>query len=146
LTFWQLIVLEGLLLLAAGMTITAGIRGIMGATLILTSLIWLVKQEKFWSWEIPLLLVVSGAVGLLLYLSRKAGESELVAGLAGGITSLVVFGAFLTPLMALISWALFIGTGLIPHFRRKQVLWGIAPVLWRTCLGITWIIWGNILL
>jgi hypothetical protein len=145
LTFGQFIVLEGMLLLAAGMTIVAGIRGILGATLILTSLIGLVKQEEFWNWELPLLLGVSGAVVLLLYLSRKAGESELISGLVGGMTSLVVFGAFLTPVMALIFWALIIGTGLVPSLRRRQVLWGIAPILWRTLLGLTWIIWGNIL-
>lgn len=144
-TFWQLIVLEGLLLLAAGMTIVAGIRGIIGASLILTSLIGLLKQQEFWNWELPLVLGVSGAVVLLLYLSRKAGKSELAMGLVGGMASLVVFGAFLTPFIALMSWAIIVGMGLVPHLRRKQVLWGIAPILWRTFLGLTWIVWGNIL-
>ncbi|AHF07468.1 hypothetical protein [Desulfitobacterium metallireducens] len=145
-TFWQLVALEGLLLLAAGMTIIAGIRGIIGASLILTSLIGLFKQEEFWLWELSLLAGVSGAVILLLFFSRKAGKSELITGLAGGMVSLVVFGAFLTPFIALMLWAMVMGTGLVPHLRRKQVFWGIAPVLWRTFLGLTWIVLGNILI
>lgn len=145
-TFWQLIVLEGLLLLAAGMTIAAGIRGIIGASFILTILIGFYRPEEFWKWELPLVMGVGGAVVLLLYFTKKAGESEMITGLAGGIISLVVFGAFLTPFLAFISCAMIIGTGLVPRFGRSQVFWGIAPVLWRTLLGITWIVWGNILL
>lgn len=144
-TFWQLIVFEGLLLLAAGMTIIAGIRGIIGATLILSSLIGLAKPDKFWNWEIPFLIGAIGGVVLLLYFSKKAEESQWITGLAGGIMSFVVFGAFLTPMIAVIISALFVGTGLIPPARGKQIFWGFIPVLWRTCLGITWIILGNIL-
>lgn len=144
-TFWQLLVLEGLLLLAAGMTIVVGIRGIMGATLLLTGLIWLARQEKFWNWELPFLVGVSGAVALLIWLSRKAGEGKLITSLAGGVTSLVALGSFLTPVIALIFWALLVGTGLVPHLRSKSVFWGLTPVLWRTCLGIAWIVLGNIL-
>lgn len=145
-TFWQIIGLEGLLLLAAGMTIVAGIRGVIGSSLILTSLIGFYRPGEFWKWELPLILGVGGAVILLLYFTKKAGESELITGLAGGIMSLVVLGAFLTPFLAFISYALIIGTGLVPRFGRSQIIWGITPVVWRTFLGITWIIWGNILI
>lgn len=145
-TFWQLVVFEGLLLLAAGMTIMAGIRGIIGATLIITGLIWIVREEEFWTWEIPFLIGVLIALALLFWFIKKAGKSELIAGLAGGLASLVVFGSFLTPLIALVIWALVVGTGLVPRLQRKQVIWGITPVLWRTVLGIVWIILGNILL
>lgn len=145
-TFWQLIVLEGLLLLAAGMTIVAGIRGVIGASLILTSLIGLYKLDKFWKLEIPLLLGAAAAIIILVYFSRRAGKSEWIMGLAGGIVSLVVFGAFFTPILALIFSALIMGTGLIPQLRSGQVLWGITPILWRTFLGIAWIIWGNLII
>lgn len=145
-TFWQYLVLEGLLLLAAGMTIVAGIRGITGAAVILSILIWQARQEEFWIWELPFLGLVCASVLFLLLLSHKAQKSEFVMGLAGGMTSLVVFGSFLSPLIALILWALLIGTGLVKLSGRKQILWGIAPVLWRTVLGIGWIIFGNSLI
>lgn len=145
-TFWQYLVLEGLLLLAAGITIVAGIRGITGAAVILSILIWLARQEEFWTWELPFLGLVCASVLFLLWLSNKAQKSEFMMGLAGGMTSLVVFGSFLSPLIALILWALLIGTGLVKLSGRKQILWGIAPFLWRTLLGICWIIFGNILI
>lgn len=144
-TFLIYLVIEGLLLLAAGMTITAGIRGITGAAIILSILIWLARQENFWAWEIPFLLSVCTAALLLLWLSKKAKQNDFVMGLAGGMASLIVFGSFLSPFIALIAWALVSGTGLVKLSSKKQILWGIAPILWRTLLGISWIIFGNIL-
>lgn len=145
LAFWQLIIFEGLLLLAAGMTIAAGIRGIIGSAVILSGLIGWIRAEDFWNWEFPLLIGVSGAAAILVYLSRKAGEGELIASLAGGISSLVVLGTFLTPIIALMAWVMIMGTGLMPRMTKKQIFWGIAPTVWRTVIGLGWIIGGNIL-
>jgi hypothetical protein len=145
LEFWELFVLEGLLLLASGVTLVGGVRGALAGTVLLSSIAWFTHPTNFWSWEIPFLIGVAIALGILLFLARKAGTSDNVAGLAGGMASMVVFGAFLTPLLALFFWAMIIGTGLIPRLRGKQVLWGFAPVLWRAFMGIGWVIYGNFL-
>lgn len=144
-TFLIYLIIEGLFLLAAGMTVVAGIRGITGAAIILSILIWLARQENFWVWEIPFLLCVFTAALFLLWLSQKAKQNDFIMGLAGGMTSLVVFGSFLSPFIALIVWALVSGTGLVKLSGKKQIFWGIAPILWRTLLGISWIIFGNVL-
>ena len=146
LSFLELVFLEWLFLLAAGMTFMGGIRGALAATVILSGIVWMKHPTNFWAWERLLLIGVSISLGILMLLIRKAGKSELVAGLAGGLASLVVFGAFFTPFLALLSWALVVGTGLIPKFRVKQVFWGMAPMLWRVVIGVGWIVFGNILL
>lgn len=146
LDFWELLVLEGLLLLTAGMTFIGGIRGALAATLILSGIAWFIHPTNFWKWEIPFLISVAITLGILLFLARKAGNSEIVSGLGGGVASLVVFGAFLTPLLAIFLGALIVGTGLIPKLRVKQVLWGFSPMIWRVVMGIGWIIYGNFLL
>jgi signal transduction histidine kinase len=146
LAFWEFIILEGLFLLAAGMTFMWGVRGALAATGILSIIAWYTQPISFWKWEIALLFGVSLAIAILMLLVRKAGKSEVIAGMAGGLASLVVFGAFLTPFLAIFAWGLIVGTGLIPKLKIKQVIWGIAPMVWRVVMGIGWIIVGNILL
>lgn len=146
LDFWELVFLEWLLLFAAAMTFMGGIRGTLAATVLLSGIAWFTQPTNFWNWEIPFLICVAITLGILLFLARKAGDSEIVSGLAGGMASLVVFGAFFTPFLALVLWALLVGTGLIPKLRVKQVLWGFSPMLWRVVMGIGWVIYGNILL
>lgn len=146
LSFWELVVLEGLLLLAAGMTFMGGIRGTLAATVILSGIVWMTHSTNFWAWEFPLLIGLLFSLGILKLLIRKAGKSEIVAGFAGGLASLVVFGAFFTPLLALLGWALIVGTGLIPKLRVKEIIWGMAPMFWRVVIGVGWIIYGNVLL
>jgi hypothetical protein len=128
------------------MTFMGGIRGILAAFVVLSGIIWATHQSNFWRWEFPLMIGIMFSQGILMLLVRKAGKSELIAGLAGGLASLVVFGAFFTPIFALLFWALIVGTGLVPKFRVKQVFWGIAPMIWRVVLGIGWIVLGNILI
>lgn len=123
-----------------------GTRGVFAATVLFSGLIWVVQPARFLDWEIPLLIGVALSLGILWWFVRKAGKSEVVIGLAGGIVSLVVFGAFFTPLLAIFSWALIVGTGLIPKINTKQIIWGIAPMLWRMVMGLGWLIFGNILL
>lgn len=144
--FWELFVLEALLLLASGVTLVGGVRGALAGTVLLSSIAWFTHPTNFWSWEIPFLISVAIVLGILLLLARKAGMSDNISGLAGGMASMVVFAAFLTPLLALLFWALVIGTGLIPRLRVKQVFWGFAPVLWRALMGIGWVIYGNFLI
>lgn len=146
LDFWTLVVLEWLLLFAAAMTFMGGIRGTFVTTLLLSGLAWFTHPTDFWKWEIPFLIGVAITLGILLVLVRKAGKSEIVSGLAGGVASLVVFGASLTPFLALFLWALVLGTGLVPKLNVKTVLWGFSPMLWRAAMGIGWIIYGNLLL
>lgn len=146
LDFWELFVLEGLLLLASGAILIGGVRGALAGTVLMSSIAWFTHPKNFWSWEIPFLIGVAFALGILLLLARKAGKSDNVSGLVGGMASMVVFGAFMTPLLALFLWALIIGTGLIPRLRVKQVLWGFAPVVWRLLMGIGWVIYGNFLI
>lgn len=146
LDFWVLVVLEWILLFAAAMTFMGGIRGTLVATLLLSGLAWFTHPRDFWKWEIPFLIGVMITIGILLVLARKAGKSEIISGLAGGVASLVVFGAFITPFLALFLWALIMGTGLVPKLNIKTVLWGFSPMLWRAVMGIGWIVYGNLLL
>lgn len=147
LDFWTLVVIEWLLLLAAAMTFMGGIRGTLVTTFLLSGIAWFTHPTDFWKWEVPFLIGVAITLGILLVLARKAGKkSEIVSGLAGGVASLVVFGAFITPFLALFLWALIMGTGLIPKLKLDTVLWGVSPMLWRVVMGIGWIIYGNLLL
>jgi len=144
--FVFLVLLEGALLLSAGMIFFGGSRGTLAATVALSGINLLVHEvEQFWHWEIPLL--VGGLVGILLLLAvgRIANKKQVVTGLVGGLISLVLFGAFITPIAALIFWALVVGTGIIPKDKKSQVLWSFAPTILRLLLGIGWIIYGNIL-
>ena len=144
--FVFLVLLEGALLLSAGMIFFGGIWGTVAATVALSGINFLVHDlEQFWSWEPPLLLGGIGGILLLLIVGRYANKSKVVVGLVGGLISLVLFGAFITPIAAIILWALVVGTGFIPKDKKSQVLWSIAPTILRLILGIGWIIYGNIL-
>ncbi|MHB8076198.1 hypothetical protein [Desulfosporosinus fructosivorans] len=144
--FVFLVLLEGALLLSAGMTFFGGVRGTVAATVALSGINFLVHDiEEFWHWE-PLLLL-AGIVGsiLLLVVGRIANKSQVVNGLVGGLISLVLFGAFITPIVAITLWALVVGAGIIPKDKKSEVLWSFAPTILRLVLGIGWIIIGNIL-
>lgn len=144
--FIQLVLLEGVLLLSAGMIFFGGIRGTVAATVVLSGVNYLTHESaRFWHWEIPLL--VGGSIGILLLLiiGKIGNKSRVVGGLVGGLTSLVFFGAFATPIVAVFLWALVFGTGIIPKGKKSEVIWGFAPSILRMLLGIVWIIYGNFL-
>ena len=144
--FVFLVLLEGALLLSAGMIFFGGVWGTVAATVALSGINYLTHDvEQFWRWETPLLL--GGIIGiiLLMIVGRFANKSEVVAGFVGGLISLVLFGAFITPVVAIILWILVVGTGIIPKDKKSQVLWSVAPTILRLVLGIGWIIYGNIL-
>lgn len=146
LAFMILVLLEWLLLLAAVLIFVGGIRGAMAAAFIISGILWYSHPENFWIWEIPFLIGIIVSIIILLYFVKKAGQSNIVTGLAGGIASLVVFGAFFTPILAVIAWALIVGTGLIPKIKLKEVGWGFSPVLWRIFMGLLCIVIGNIMI
>jgi len=146
LEFIQLVLLEGILLLCAGMIFFGGIWGTVAATVALSGINYLFHDATmFWQWETPML--VGGTVGILLLLTigKIANKSKLVGGLVGGLSSLVLFGAFATPVIAIILWALVFGTGIIPKGSKNQMLWSFAPTFLRIILGLGWIIYGNFL-
>ena len=145
-TFIQLVLLEGMLLLSAGMIFFGGIWGTVVVTVAISGINYFVHDiVQFWYWEIPLL--VGGIVGiiLLLIIGKIANKSQIVGGLVGGLSSLVFFGAFVTPILAILLWALVIGTGLIPKGKKRQVIWSLAPTFFRILLGLGGIIYGNFL-
>ena len=144
--FLQLMLLEFILLLAAGIIFFGGIRGTVMATLLLTLLNLIVNRAgQFWRWE-PLLLIM-GLAGVILEMvfGRLARRSQVVSSLVGGFISLVLFGAFITPIAALMLWVLIIGMGIVPKAKKSQFLWSFAPTVLRFILGLVWIIYGNIL-
>jgi len=144
--FIFLVLIEGVLLLSAGMIFFGGIRGTVAATVVLSGINFFVHElEQFWRWEFPLLLGGIAGVLLLLVVGRIANKSQVVTGLVGGLISLVLFGAFITPIAGIILWAMVVGTGVIPKDKKSQVLWSFAPTILRLILGIGWIIYGNIL-
>lgn len=144
--FVLLVLLEAVLLLSAGMIFFGGIWGTVAATVVLTGINFFAHGfARFWNWEIPLLVWGLGGIVLLFLVGRMANKSKVVTGLVGGLISLVLFGAFITPIVALILWALVVGTGIIPKTKKSQVLWSFAPTILRLILGLGWIIYGNIL-
>lgn len=144
--FIKLVLLEGVLLLSAGMIFFGGIWGTVAATVALSGINILAHDTvQFWHWETPILLVGLAGVLLLLFVGRMANKSQVVSGLVGGLISLVLFGAFITPIVALILWSLVVGMGIIPKSKKSQVLWSFAPMFLRIILGIGGIIYGNIL-
>lgn len=144
--FVFLVLLEGALLLSAGMIFFGGVRGTVAATVALSGINFLVHDiEQFWRWEPQLLIGAILGIVLLLVVGRIANKSQVVTGLVGGLISLVLFGAFITPIAAIILWALVVGTGIIPKYKKSEVLWSFAPTILRLILGIGWIIYGNIL-
>ena len=145
-SFVQLVLLEGALLLSSGMIFFGGIWGTVAATVVLSGINFFSHNlALFWRWEIPLLLGAVVGMLLLFIVGRIANKSQVVTGLVGGLISLVLFGAFITPVMAIILSALVIGTGIIPKNKKSQVLWSFAPTIVRLILGLGWIIYGNIL-
>lgn len=144
--FVFLVFLEGALLLSAGMIFFGGIWGTMAATIALSGINFLAHDlEQFWRWELPLLLGGLVSIILLLIIGRIANKSQVVTGLVGGLISLVLFGAFVTPVAAIILWALVVGTGIIPKDKLSQVLWSFTPTVLRLIIGLVGIIYGNII-
>ncbi|MHB1653394.1 MAG: hypothetical protein ACYCVD_13075 [Desulfitobacteriaceae bacterium] len=140
------LIFEGLFVMAAGLTFFGGMRGIIASALLMSMTNALNNSwDSFWFWEVPLLIGTAIGFLLLFFVNRKVGKHGVVNGLTGGILSLVLFGVFATPLLALILWALVVGTGIIPKMRRKQVFWSFAPTLCRVLLGLAWIVYGNFL-
>lgn len=144
--FGKWMILESLFMIAAGLTFFGGARGLLISAFVISVVnAFGNKGQNFMSWEIPLLIGTGGGILLLYLVNRKAGEFGVVNGLAGNLLSLVLFAVLVTPVLAIILWILVVGTGIIPPFKRMQVLWGIAPTLLRIILGISWIVYGNIL-
>lgn len=144
--FIELVLLEGILLLSAGLIIFGGIRGTIFATIALSGVNYLFNDAtQFWRWEIPLLIGGSVGIILLIILGKIANKGQVVGGLAGGLISLVLFGAFLTPIAAIVIFALVVGTGIVPKNKKSQVIKGFAPTFMRLILGLAIIIYGNFL-
>lgn len=143
--FIFLVLLESVLLLSAGMIFFGGAWGNVAAVVALSGLNYYVHDlEQFWRWEIPLLLGGIAGFLLLLVVGRIADNSKVVIGMVGGLISLVLFGAFFPPIAAVILGALVVGTGLVPKYKKSQVIWSFVPIILRLLLGMGWIIYGNI--
>ncbi|AFM42362.1 hypothetical protein Desaci_3474 [Desulfosporosinus acidiphilus SJ4] len=145
--FLQLVAFEILLLVSGGVIFFGGIRGTIAAMAVLSILNWGFHSlgPQFWHWEIPLF--IGGAFGILsqFVLGKIAGKTHIVSGLVGGLVGLIFFGAFMTPVAAIILWILVIGMGLIPKNSNRNLLWSFAPAIFRIILCIGGIIFGNIM-
>ncbi|WP_407307931.1 hypothetical protein [Desulfosporosinus sp. SB140] len=142
--FIQLVLLEGLLLFSAGMIFFGGAWGTIAAMVVISGLNILIHPlEQFWRWEMPLLLGGILGVLLLLFIGKMAKQSNVVSGLVGGLIGLVLFGAFLTPMAAIVLWILVVGMGIIPKSQNKHILWSLAPTILRIMIGLGSIIFGN---
>lgn len=145
--FGLFLIIESIFILAAGSTILGGIKGMIISAIIVSGVNFFFHGiDSFLPWEIPLL--IGTAVGMIsLYvINRKAKGSHFLSGVVGSIISLVLFGAFITPLLAILLWALIMGTGLIPKPQKRQVLWSLAPTVLLLIYGIGWVIYGNFLI
>lgn len=148
--FLKFVLLEGTLCLLAGMVFMAGIKGILltvGALTVLNGICaFMGGPIDFWRYE--LVLCLGGIIGglVLSFCNTKAKAHHMVMGITGGLISLVLFGAFFSPLTALLIWAMVIGLGLIPQQKRAAILWGVAPTVWRCLLGLGIVVLGNYLI
>lgn len=143
--FVQLFFWEWIILLGAGFTLLGGKKGLWltGAFLSIINLSWH-RPEEFWAWELILLAGVAvGALGFRLV--NRNVQDKVISGLLGGFISLLAFGAFTSPLAALVIWSLIVGTGLIPKLKGKRLIWQVLPTIWRTVMAIGWIVYGNLL-
>jgi hypothetical protein len=139
-----MILFEGLLIAAAGITYVSGIRGLVIAGGLVSIINFSVnKITDFWMWEGFLILGSTLGILALIGLNYKARKVRAMSGLVGGIISLVLFGIFFTPILTLVSWALIIGTGLRPRQSPGTLFWGFTPSICRAVLGLGWIIFGN---
>ncbi|MHB8125150.1 MAG: hypothetical protein ACYDEJ_05800 [Desulfitobacteriaceae bacterium] len=139
-----MILFEGLLIAAAGITFVSGVWGMIIAAGLVSVINFMTHEMvDFWKWEALLILGLTIGILVLSGLNYKARRVKTVYGLVGGILSLVTFGAFITPVLALVLWVLVIGTGLIPATSRNKLFWGFASSIWRAILGLGWIIFGN---
>ena len=128
--FIQLVLLEELLLISSGMIFFGGIWGTVAATVVLSGINYFSHDlALFWRWEIPLLLGGMAGMLLLLVVGRIANKSKVITSLAGGLIGLVIFGAFVTPVLAIILAALVFGTGIVPKNEKSHVLWSFAPMI-----------------
>jgi hypothetical protein len=139
-----MILFEGLLIAAAGITYISGVRGMVIAGGLVSVINFSVHETTdFWKWEGFLILGSAFGILVLIGLNYQARKVRAMSGLVGGIISLVLFGVFFTPLLALVSWALIIGTGLRPRQSPGTLFWGFMPSICRAVLGLGWIIFGN---
>lgn len=143
--FGKLILVESILMLSAGLIFYGGIRGILASTVVVSIMNFLRPSQDFLAWEISLLIGTGVGIFLLYIVNRKAGKTGVVNGLAGNLLSLVLFAAFVTPILALIIWLLVFGTGVIPRIKGKQIVWSVTPTVVRILLGACFIIYGNFL-
>ncbi len=143
--FGSLVLLELLLVLAAGLVIFGGVKGIFATSIILSAINYSAGYpDQFWRRENYLLLGVGCGLLVLFILTRQARRGSKIQGMAAGMASIVLLGAFVTPVMAIIIWALFVGTGLIRKGRKGEFAWGLAPAMWRLVMALAVILYGNI--
>jgi hypothetical protein len=139
-----MILFEGLLIAAAGVTFIGGVRGLVIAGGLVSIINLLVHEiTDFWKWEGFLILGSVFGILALIGLDYQARKVRAMSGLVGGIISLVLFGIFFTPILALVSWALIIGTGFRPRQSPGTLFWSFMPSFCRAVLGLGWIIFGN---
>lgn len=142
--FIYLLLIELLLLFSAGLIFFGGIWGTIAAVFVI-SLINILHHSlaQFWHWEISI--VIGGIIGVacLMLLRKKSDSNQGFSALAGGFIGLVFFGAFMTPVAAVILWILVVGLGLIQNFQTKPQIRIFFPLIFRIILGICGIIFGN---
>ncbi len=144
---FRLVLLEGLLIAAAGITYIGGVKGMVLAGGLVSVINFSVHEiTDFWKWEGFLILGSVFGILVLTGLNYQARKTKATFGLAGGIISLVLFGVFFTPILALVLWLLFMGTGFRPGPGSGRQIWGFIPSVCRAVFGLGWIIFGNNLL
>jgi len=131
--------------MSAGIILLGGRKGLLLAGMIL-SILNLVAHpnQQFWQWEFILIVGLSIGSLALEIINRKA-QDQVFSGLVGGFISLVVFGVFATPLLAIIVWVLIVGTGLVPKTKNLKGIWELMPTVWRVVMGLAGIVYGNLL-
>lgn len=144
--FGLLVLWEIILLLLGGLIVFGGIKGILTTTVVLSLINFLVGYPaQFWRRENFILLGLGFGLMVLFIISWKARRGSKIQGLSSGIATIVLLGAFVTPVAALVIWILIGGAGLIKKGRKGEVFWGFAPSVWRLLLAIAAIIYGNVL-
>jgi len=142
--FVKFLLLELVLLVCASLVICNGVVGMVASGIVLSGInFWFNDPSQVLKWELILMLGIAVGLGGQYFASHKARNAQFSVGLMGGIVGFIVFGAFVTPVLAIVLWLITIGFRMFAGLKKGDMIWGAAPALWRSVLALGIVLYGN---
>ncbi|NLM20807.1 MAG: hypothetical protein GX207_03565 [Peptococcaceae bacterium] len=143
----EFIILEFVLIIAAGTGFLWGAKGIITGAVLVSALnifqnYFLVNE--FWLWQI--IIVGYAVLGLMMnyFFNKRTDELRLVKVTAGSAVSVLAWSIFMPIIPGLLIWALFIGMPLLFTYRNIPGVF-YAQLIFKFIFSTGWLIIGNIL-